>query len=526
MLGWMAYVLVVGLFLAAAAYAAERAAQLRGGPARWIWLAAILASLLLPSVIASVSVQAPPLHPPAAGAPGAAGQLVALRQLTSSGLKPSAWLLAAAGPNAASPSLDRILQGAWLTASAGLLLALAIAAAELFRRRRGWDEAVVAGARVFVSDNIGPAVVGLLRPRIVVPRWITTAPGDLQQMVIAHERSHLDAGDARLLAIGVLLVVGMPWNLPLWWQLRRLRFAIEMDCDARVLNAGRDVAGYGRALLAVGERGSGRVAVVAGMAESKTFLEQRLRKMISKQTRFAWAAATGLAALGVVLAASAAEVSPPNAGPAAGHQEVKIDPKLLDAYAGFYVLADNAVLTVKREGDHLSIQLTGQPESPIFPESRTSFFSKIVNAQFAFQTDRAGKVASVVLHQNGQRVTLPRVDAATAQQVAARTEARFKAQTASPGTEAAARKLESSIVAGAPDYADMSPLVAEATRAQLPRLKAWLEKLGPMEEVRFLGVSSQGADVYDIRHPNGFARWTIALGPDGKVSTAWVAPGP
>lgn len=524
MLGWMAYVLVVSLLLAAAAYAAERAAQLRGRPTRWIWLAAILASLLLPSVIASVSIQAPALHPPAADS--AAGKLVALRQLTSSVLTPSAWLVAAAGPAAAAPSLDCVLQLAWTVGSAGLLVALAIAGAGLHRRKRGWDEAVVAGQHVHVSEDVGPAVVGLLRPRIVVPRWIAGAPSELQQMVIAHERSHLEAGDARLLAIGLVLVVAMPWNLPLWWQLRRLRFAIEMDCDGRVLNAGRDVAGYGRALLAVGERRSARITVVAGMAESQTFLEQRLRKMVSKRTRFAWAAASGLAALGVVLAASAAEVSPPNAGAGAGHQQVAIDAKLLDDYAGYYLLAGHVVLKVKRDGDHLTIQLTGQPVSPVFPEGPKRFFSKIVDAQFDFQTGPAGTATAVVLHQNGQVITLPRIDAATAERVATETQARVKAQAASPGAEAAVRELDASVAAGTPDYAKMSPLVATAVREQLPKLRQGIAALGPIQEVRFLGVTPQGADVYDIRHPSGFTRWTIALGADGKIASAWVAPGP
>jgi hypothetical protein len=522
MLGWIAYVLVVGLFLAAAAFAAERAAQLRGSPGRWIWLAAILGSLFLPSVIASVSVQAPPLHPVA----GDGGQLVALRQLTSSVLQPSAWLLAAGGPTAASPDLDRLLQLAWLAGSAGLLLSLVTAAAGLHRRRRGWDQGVVAGERVYISEEVGPAVVGLLRPRIVVPRWIAAAPSDLQQMVIAHERAHLDAGDARLLAIGLLLVVAMPWNLPLWWQLRRLRFAIEMDCDARVLSAGRDVSAYGRALLAVGERGSAHVAVVAGMAESKTFLEMRMRKMVSKRTRFAWATASGLATLGVVLAASAAQVSPPNAETASGHKQVAIDPKRLDAYAGYYLMGEKAVLTVRRENEHLSIQLTGQPAAPVFPESQTRFFAKVVNAQFDFQADPSGKVAGVVLHQNGQAITLPRTDPATAQQLTARTEASVKAQTPSPGTEAAARLLDSGTVAGDPPYDAMTPELAAVTRPQVPRIQSYLAGLGPIEEVRFLGVNPQGADVYNIRHAKGIVRWTVALDAKGKIAGALVAPGP
>jgi hypothetical protein len=72
----------------------------------------------------------------------------------------------------------------------------------------------------------------------------------------------------------------------------------------------------------------------------------------------------------------------------------------------------------------------------------------------------------------------------------------------------------------------MSPALAAATREQLPKLKDYLAGLGPIQEVRFLGVNPQGADIYDIRHANGIARWSIALGRDGKVAGAFVMPGP
>jgi len=78
----------------------------------------------------------------------------------------------------------------------------------------------------------------------------------------------------------------MPWNLPLWWQLRRLRRAIEVDCDARVLNAGHDVNRYGETLLEVGQRHSAFLGSVAAMSESKSFLEQRIRIMLSKPKRW------------------------------------------------------------------------------------------------------------------------------------------------------------------------------------------------------------------------------------------------
>jgi BlaR1 peptidase M56 len=76
----------------------------------------------------------------------------------------------------------------------------------------------MAGVPVHVSDDAGPAIVGLLAPHIVVPRWLMQRPPDVQELVIAHEQGHLEAHDARLVTIALGLLVCMPWNLPLWWQ--------------------------------------------------------------------------------------------------------------------------------------------------------------------------------------------------------------------------------------------------------------------------------------------------------------------
>ena len=64
MLAWMLYVVMVTLLLSIGAFIAERAARLKRGRTRWIWITAIVASLAIPTVIASVSVQLPnePLH--------------------------------------------------------------------------------------------------------------------------------------------------------------------------------------------------------------------------------------------------------------------------------------------------------------------------------------------------------------------------------------------------------------------------------------------------------------------------------
>jgi hypothetical protein len=406
-----------------------------------------------------------------------------------------------------------------------LALGVMLTGAQLNRRKRQWKTGVVAGRQVYVSEDLGPAVVGLLNPRVVVPRWVADGPAERQEMVMAHEESHLDAGDARLLAIAILLIITMPWNLPLWWQLRRLRFAVEVDCDARVLKGGRDLAGYGEALIAVGERQSGHMAVVAAMSESKSFLEQRLRRMVSRRGQFTWASASALAALGVVFAASAAEISPPNAEPAVGRHEIAIPGSALDGDVGFYRLGQ-LVLTVTREGDHLVAQLTGQSPGRIFPEGGATFFAKEVDAQFAFQAGASGRITAVTLHQNGRDTLLPRIDADQARALTDQILSKVRSQAQSPGTQAAALRLEASEAAGAPDYGLMTPGVAAAVRAQLPTMQKALAGLGPVQSVQFLGVDQVGNDVYNIRHANGITHWTIGLDSAGKVATAWVRPGP
>lgn len=79
---------------------------------------------------------------------------------------------------------------------------------------------------------------------------------------------------------------------------------------------------------------------------------------------------------------------------------VEIDTAIYADYAGEYVLAPGAVLTVTTEGDRLFAQLTGQQALEIFPESETQFFYKAVDAQITFDTESG----SLTLHQNGQNM--------------------------------------------------------------------------------------------------------------------------
>lgn len=92
---------------------------------------------------------------------------------------------------------------------------------------------------------------------------------------------------------------------------------------------------------------------------------------------------------------TSSEVPPPR-------QEVPVDPAILDRYVGAYELAPGFTLVMTKENNQLMTQATGQPKFPLFAESATTFFLKVVDASVTFVVDPAsGKVTGLVLHQNG-----------------------------------------------------------------------------------------------------------------------------
>jgi len=121
---------------------------------------------------------------------------------------------------------------------------------------------------------------------IVLPEWTLAAEPELQRLMLLHEQEHVRARDPHVLVQALVPLVLFPWNLPLWWQVKRLRLAIEMDCDARVLQRNADVAAYGELLLEVGRRAARRARIsMAAFSEGRTSLEARIRMMTNSRPR-------------------------------------------------------------------------------------------------------------------------------------------------------------------------------------------------------------------------------------------------
>ena len=87
--------------------------------------------------------------------------------------------------------------------------------------------------------------------------------------------------------------------------------------------------------------------------------------------------------------------------PAQERTEVEVAEEILETYVGEYELSPAFSIVVTLEDGALFAQATGQQKFPVFSESETEFFFRVVDAQISFTKDDSGEVTGLILHQNG-----------------------------------------------------------------------------------------------------------------------------
>jgi beta-lactamase regulating signal transducer with metallopeptidase domain len=307
----MLYGTKVALLIGLAGLALERVAAWRGLPRRALWAAALVLSVVLPALAVLTPKQTtaplafvPNPSPSSAAAPNTATRVFRAPDAAAFAIKslPRQRYFTQATP----ASVEQVLRTVWSVAALGLVIFYALLWLRLRMAARYWRHEQIDGQEVWVTEALGPAVYGLIKPVILMPRWALDAPSSVRAVVLAHEQEHIAARDPALLLLGLVLVVIAPWNLPLWWQLQRLRFAIEVDCDARVLGRGADVRAYGEVLLAVGQRRTLTPVGAIALTEPASQLLRRIRIMtthLPKRGKWAMAAAVGLSVTCLAVAA-------------------------------------------------------------------------------------------------------------------------------------------------------------------------------------------------------------------------------
>jgi TonB family protein len=299
---WMLYAALVGILMTVAATALDRAAVARRRPTRMIWAAALALSIAWP-VGRGIARMTPERVSP-----------VRLMPFAITVQSPAMTSHASALSRAA---IDRALLFAWCGLSALLILRLVRGLVTLRRTSTTWTPAEIDGTRVRVSSNVGPALVGLRSMEVVLPEWILSLDQPLRAIVLRHEEEHRSARDPYLLFGATVAVALMPWNLALWLQAKRLRLAIELDCDARVLRAHPSTERYGLLMLTIAQRRSVAPTLFAPMlTEPTTQLERRIIAMRTGTRRLARVTVYGgsVIALGV-LAFACSQQSDTSTGP-------------------------------------------------------------------------------------------------------------------------------------------------------------------------------------------------------------------
>lgn len=296
---WMLYAALVGGLMTLAAAALDRSAMARRRPTRMIWFAALLLSVVWPIGRATARLAPERTH-------GV--------QLIPFAITVQSPAITSRASGLSRETIDRALLFVWCALSALLLLRLGHGLTTLRRSSKTWTPAEIDGTSVRLSQNVGPAVVGLRSMDVVLPEWILSLDEPLRAIVLRHEEEHRSARDPYLLFGAALAVALMPWNLALWIQAKRLRLAIELDCDARVLRAHPSTERYGLLMLTIAQRRSVAPTLFAPMlTEPTTQLERRIIAMRTSTRRLARVTVYGSSVIAVGVLAFACSLQSDNA---------------------------------------------------------------------------------------------------------------------------------------------------------------------------------------------------------------------
>jgi beta-lactamase regulating signal transducer with metallopeptidase domain len=280
MIVWMLWSIGATLLAYASAAALERAAASVALARRFVWIGAMGVAIALPLVWVALPAAVPgdvpiPVSPVPTSAPAAERDWTAPLQAA----------LTTPRYSVAVARVNLWLGIIWPAASAVLLLSLVRAVLDLRRQRSRWREIELEGDTVHVSPDVGPAVVGFFRARIVLPEWALIFDLVQRELLLRHEREHIRARDMIVLLAAELACIAFPWNVGMWRMRRRLRRALEIDCDSRVIRSAGNAREYALMLIEVSERPASSLSFATSLFEPKSNLEARVDAMIAPRPR-------------------------------------------------------------------------------------------------------------------------------------------------------------------------------------------------------------------------------------------------
>lgn len=183
----------------------------------------------------------------------------------------------------------------WMLGAAAMLLWALVSWLRLRKRVR---EAVRLEENVYEGEIASPFVLGLFRPRIYLPFSLENGE---RELVLAHERAHITAGDHIIKPLGWLLLAAHWYNPLVWLAYALFCRDIELACDERVVRglSLSDRADYSQALLDLSRPRGGVRACPLAFGESS--VKGRVKSVLSYKKPAFW-----LVLLAVVVCVGAA----------------------------------------------------------------------------------------------------------------------------------------------------------------------------------------------------------------------------
>jgi CubicO group peptidase (beta-lactamase class C family) len=89
-------------------------------------------------------------------------------------------------------------------------------------------------------------------------------------------------------------------------------------------------------------------------------------------------------------------------------KEITLAPTVLGQYVGTYQLAPKIDMMITVADGQLISQVSGQNKVPLFAESETKFFPKVIDAEIEFVKDNKGAVTHLILRQGAAEINAPR----------------------------------------------------------------------------------------------------------------------
>ena len=135
------------------------------------------------------------------------------------------------------------------------------------------------------ADVVTPAVIGIVRPTIMLPTGATRWSPQRVKMVLEHECSHIVRRDTLWHTI-FRLACGAAWPNPLiWWAMYRYVTEREQACDDMVLRRGYSPVDYGQTLVEIAKGISRKLPSLApSVSMARPPIQARLRSILHRDT--------------------------------------------------------------------------------------------------------------------------------------------------------------------------------------------------------------------------------------------------